>query len=135
MKLYMTYCSGQKDDSLKGTGIEVTPDVLYTSKRRIVPFMEMCKEMRVEWAIFSDLYGVWLHNEKHTWYAKGPDEVSGSEYQWLLNNFNSRLKNYESIYFYRPSEKMFHSLYRRLVNESELKDRIVFIQSIVQIRP
>jgi len=34
--------------------------------------MNRCKEKRVEWAIFSNLYGVWFPNVEHEWYEKNP---------------------------------------------------------------
>lgn len=57
MKIYIIHCSAKKDDSLKNTGRKLTPDKLYiaTPTQR---FMSKCKEKKVDWAIFSDLYGV-----------------------------------------------------------------------------
>jgi len=134
MRIYITYCSAQKNDALKSTGIEVTPDVLYLSKRRIQPFMETCKQKGVRWAIFSDLYGVWFSEEKHTWYDKSPDSVSEAEFKELLDNFDNRLAGYDEIYFYRPSPIYFHSLYRRLLQETRLRERIRIISSIYEIK-
>ena len=133
MKIYVTYCSAKKNDTLKDTGIEVTPDVLYTSKQRIKPFMDTCKQQGVNWAIFSDLYGIWLPEEKHAWYEKAPDDVSESEFKALLENFNDRLAGYEEIYFYRPSPVYFHTLYKRLLQETKLRERIRIISSIYKI--
>ncbi len=31
MRIYITHCGAKKDDSLKGTGRRVTPDLLYTA--------------------------------------------------------------------------------------------------------
>jgi hypothetical protein len=133
MKIYITYCSAQKNDALKDTGIEVMPDVLYTSKNRIQPFMQTCKRQGVRWAIFSDLYGIWLPEEKHAWYEKSPDNVSEAEFKELLANFDTRLAGYTEICFYRPSPIYFHSLYRRLLKETRLNDRIRIISSIYEI--
>lgn len=134
MRIYVTYCSAQKDDSLKNTGIGVTPDILYTSKKRIRPFMDKCKEKGVRWAIFSDLYGIWFPEEKHAWYEKSPDDVTESEFQALLENFDKRLQKYDEIYFYRPSTVCFHSLYKRLLNETKLRARVTLITSLLDIR-
>ena len=133
MKIYITYCSGKKDDSLKGKGIEVTPDRLYLSKRRIQPFISACKSKGVNWAIFSDLYGIWFPEEKHAWYEKSPDEVSETEFKDLLSDFDEKLSEYEEICFYRPSPVMFHSLYKRLLKESKMNERIKIISSFSQI--
>lgn len=134
MKVYITCCSGEKNESLKDTGIEVTPDILYTSKRRIQPFMQTCKQKGVRWAIFSDLYGVWFSEEKHAWYEKSPYDVSEMEFKVLLDSFNSRLSEFDEICFYRPSPVYFHSLYRRLLQETRLRERIRIISSIYEIK-
>jgi hypothetical protein len=134
MKIYVTYCSGQKNDKLKETGLEVLPDELYTSKR-IQAFMRACKHMGVRWAIFSDHYGVWFHDEKHGWYDKPPETVTEAEFKELLRNFDDRLAEYDEIYFYRPSPRYFHSIYRRLLKESSLRERIQLIGSINYVKP
>ena len=134
MRIFVTYCSAKKDDSLKNTGIEVTPDILYTSKNRIRPFMDTCREKGVPWAIFSDLYGIWFPEEKHAWYEKSPDDVTEYEFKALRENFDKRLQEYDEIYFYRPSPVYFHSLYRRLLKESKLRDRVKLISSIINIK-
>lgn len=133
MRIYITYCSAQKNDELRDINIEVTPDVLYTSKQRIRPFMETCKGLGVRWAIFSDLYGIWFPEEKHVWYEKSPDSVTEAEYKKLLANFDDRLREYNHISFYRPSPVYFHSLYRRILRDSTLADRIQIISSISKI--
>jgi hypothetical protein len=134
MRVFITYCSARKDDSLKGTRIEVTPDVLYIGKTRIQPFMRACRQQGVRWAIFSDLYGIWFSEEKHAWYEKSPDDVSAAEFKALLQNFDDRLAGYEEIYFYKPSPVYFHTLYRRLLKETRLSDRIRTISSIYEIK-
>lgn len=134
MRIYVTYCSRQKNNSLKDTGIEATPDILYTSRCRIQPFMETCKKTGVRWAIFSDLYGIWLPEEKHAWYEKSPDDVTESEFKALLANFDNRLQEYDEIYFYRPNERRFHPLYKRLLQETKLRDRLKLISSIIDLK-
>ena len=42
-RIYVTHCSGEKDDSLEGTGRAVAPDELYTSER-FVRFVRACRE-------------------------------------------------------------------------------------------
>jgi hypothetical protein len=134
MKIYITYCSAIKNDSLKDTGIKVSPEILYTSQNRIQPFMETCKRKGVRWAIFSDLDGIWFSEEKHAWYEKSPDDVTESEFKALLANFDNRLQEYDEIYFYRPNERRFHSLYKRLLQETKLHDRVKLISSIIKIK-
>jgi hypothetical protein len=96
--------------------------------------MDTCKEKGVRWAIFSDLYGIWFFEEKHAWYEKSPDDVTESEFQTLLANFDKRLQEFDEIYFYRPSPVYFHSLYKRLLNETKLQERVTLISSIFDIR-
>jgi hypothetical protein len=57
MKLYVTYCSGKKR-----TGFH-TPDMLYISDR-ITGFIERCRTVGVDWAIFSALYALFFPTEK-----------------------------------------------------------------------
>ena len=131
MRIYITHCSWKKDDSLKGTGRKVTPDELYISKR-IKGFMDSCKKGSVIWAIFSDLYGVWFPHNKHELYDKHPDTVTEEEFKALLKDFDKELQKYDEIYFYRNS-RFFHRLYRRIVNESRLKDKIRLFSSKYEI--
>lgn len=134
MRAFITYCSAKKDDSLKGTGIEVTPDDLYIGKTRIQPFMRACRQQRVRWAIFSDLYGIWFSDEKHSWYEKSPNDVTETEYRALLNNFDNKLGQFNEIYFYRPNPRRFHTLYERILRETSLIDRVQIIPSIHLIK-
>src|SRR3990170_6597493 len=99
MVIYITHCSAKKVDSLRGTGKCVTPDVLYsaTPLRR---FVRRCKEEKVRWAIFSDLYGVWFPKEKKPWYEKSPGLISDEECDGLVIDFDKKLGNYKTIFFY-----------------------------------
>ncbi len=114
-RIYITHCSAKKDDSLRGTGIEVTPDRLYTA----IPlqrFVKRCKEMDVEWAIFSDKYGIVFPWERIKWYDKHPNSVTPEEFRSLVENFVEKLSTYDEIWFYYNPGR-FHSLYRKLVEE------------------
>jgi len=122
MRIYITHCSAKKDDSLKHTGEKVTPDKLYTATF-IQRFIKKCKEKNVNWAIFSDLYGVWFPNIKHEWYEKNPDTVTEQEFRNLVNDFDQKLQNYDEIWFYYNPGR-FHRLYKRLLQETKLKDRV-----------
>jgi hypothetical protein len=122
MRVYLTHCSAKKDDSLKGTNRKVPPDRLYTSKRT-QRFMTRCKREGVEWAIFSDLYGVWFPYEKNGWYEKHPSRVSDAEFRVLLSDSDAKLSRYDEIWFYYHPARL-HRLYRRLLEESALRGRI-----------
>ena len=122
IRIYVTHCSAKKDDSLKHTGKKVTPHELYTATPT-QRFIDKCKRMGVAWAIFSDLYGIWFPDEKHQWYNKHPDRVSEEEFSYLVRDFEEKLSNYDEIYFYHNPGR-FHPLYRRLLNEVGIKDKI-----------
>ena len=96
-------------------------------------FIKRCQEQKVEWAIFSDLYGVWFSGERHEWYEKDPSKVSDEEFQRLVTNFDQRLKDYDVIYFYNNPGR-FHSLYKRLIKKSTLKDKIKMISHLSDIK-
>lgn len=122
MRIYITHCSAKKDDSLKNTGKKVTPDKLYiaTPTQR---FMSKCKEKKVNWAIFSDLYGIWFPDIEHEWYEKDPDTVTEQEFRKLVNDFDQKLQNYDEIWFYYNPGR-FHPLYKRLLQDTRLKDKV-----------
>ncbi len=56
-KIYLTHCSREKDAKLEKSGGTATPDRLYTSPS-LQRFIRYCKENGLDWAIFSDKYGV-----------------------------------------------------------------------------
>ena len=130
-KVYITHCSAKKDDTLKGTNKKVTPDKLYTATN-IRRFINKCNDKRVKWAIFSDKYGVWFPAIKHEWYDKDPNRVSEEEFDKLLKDFDAKLSQFDKIYFYYNPER-FHSLYKRLLNGTILKDRVRCITHVRQI--
>ncbi len=131
MRIYLTHCTGIKDDRLKGNKKFVGPDLLYTS----VPlqrFIKRCKTQQVQWAIFSDLYGIWFPNEKHPWYEKHPDTVTEQEMQQLVINFDDVLKDFSEIWFYN-NPAWFHDLYKSLLKSSSLSNKITIFSKIKEI--
>ena len=131
MRIYLTHCCAKKDDSLRTTGVKVTPEELYvaTPTRR---FMNSCKERSVAWAILSDKYGVWFPDVKHKWYDKHPDTVTPEEFERLVNDFDENLDPYDEIWFYYNPGR-FHPLYDRLLTRSSLEDRITRFTHISEI--
>jgi len=125
-RIYVTHCSSKKDDRYKGTGVAVTPDLLYTGRAK--GFMKRCKEKGVCWAIFSDKYGVWFPDARREWYDKHPSEVTPAEFATLLRDFDEGLADYSEIYFYanHNNARRFppSGLYARLLNQTALRDRI-----------
>lgn len=134
MRIYITHCAAMKDDSLKETATKVTPDRLYTSKRA-QGFMVRCNERGVRWAIFSDHYGVWFSDESREWYGDvvgDPNRVTKEKFGELVRNFDERLQGFDEIYFYyNPSR--FHRVYKSLLEETGLKDRVVKITHLWDI--
>jgi hypothetical protein len=132
LRIYVTHCGAKKDDSLKASNKKVKPDELYASIR-INRFMHVCKERKVLWAIFSDLYGVWFSDEEHNWYDKSPDDVSDNDFRNLVADFDRKLHGFDEIWFYyNPSR--FHALYDRLITDSSLKSRITRFTHLGQIQ-
>jgi hypothetical protein len=131
VRVYITHCSAKKDNSLRANGRRVTPDTLYTATPT-QRFMNRCKRTGVRWAIFSDKYGVWFPEVEHEWYEKDPRKVTDREFQALVADFNSRLIDFDQIYFYRNPGR-FHPLYQRLLRETSLRDRITLISHLSEI--
>lgn len=119
MKIFLTYCSGRKNDSLKNSNEAVTPDRLYTSKR-IQSFIQACRAANAFWAIFSDEYGVWFPGERKKWYDKPPDTVTPAEFEQLVSRAEKSLEKYELFFYGDPNDSKFHPLYRDLIER--LKD-------------
>ena len=114
-RLYITYCSGTKDNSLKSSNEAVTPDKLYIS-RRIERFADKCRAAGCKWAILSDKYGVVFSDDKIRWYEKAPDDVTAEEYKVLCSEFLQKTNDYEEIWFFYE-DNTFHPLHKRLINE------------------
>ena len=131
MRIYLTHCTGIKDDSLQFTGQSVGPDKLYTSIP-IQRFINRCQEKKVQWAIFSDLYGIWFPQQTHPWYDKHPDTVTKNELDKLVSNFDADLKDFSEIWFYN-NPSWFHRLYKTLVKRSSLSVRITLFSSLKNI--
>lgn len=91
LRIYLTHCSAKKDDKLKGTGLQVTPDRLYTSSRT-QKFIDRCKAAGVNWAILSDKHGIWFPDAKHEWYDKHPGKVTYEELRALVHDFETKLQ-------------------------------------------
>jgi hypothetical protein len=114
----LTHCSREKALELERTGTAVTPDELYTSES-LLRFIRFCKNNGLEWAIFSDRYGVVFPNEKISWYNKPPSEVTQEEFEELLKNFTTRLASYDEIHFYQRKGET-HPLFERIVAQGRL---------------
>ncbi len=98
-KIYITHCSATKNPIFKDTGVEIGPDKLYIATP-LQRFINKCKNEKVEWAIFSDKYGVWFPDSKNEWYEKKPDKVTEEEFYHLVKEFNRSLGCFDEIYFY-----------------------------------
>lgn len=128
MRVYLTHCSKEKNPELEITKAAVTPDQLYTNPE-IQKFMEECKKRHVNWAILSDLYGVFESNEHREWYEKHPETVTATEENAVIQNFDSKLDYYDEIWFYvRPAS--FHPFYQRVLSKTVLANRVRFFQDI-----
>jgi len=131
MRIYLTHCTAKKADSPRFGGERVTPDRLYRGKF-IEAFMRMCKQRGVEWAILSDLYGVWFPDVRHQWYEKHPRTVTETELRELVRDFDEKLGQYDEIWFYHNPGR-FHPLYKRLLSQTALRDRITLFSHTAEI--
>ncbi len=129
--VYVTHCSGEKDDGLKGTGRPVGPDELYTSAR-FVSFIRACRDAGVAWAVLSDEHGVWFADERREWYEKAPEDVSETEFHALVESFDAKLARFDHIHFYHEPGRL-HALYRRVIDASALRDRVELFTDIALI--
>jgi hypothetical protein len=128
-KLYFTHCCAKKDDSLKGSGKKVSPVQLYQA----IPtqrFMERCDEAGVNWAIFSDKYGLVFPQDRVEWCEKHPKKVKASEKKHLFKEAYTDLQQYDRIFFYYNPGRI-HPLYLELVEEMRRKG--VNIQEITHL--
>jgi hypothetical protein len=82
--------------------------------------MKTCIDNKVDWAIFSDKYGIWSKNDRRRWYEKPPDSVTNNEFNKLVIDFETKLENYDEIWFYYNPGR-FHKVYRKLLNSIDLK--------------
>jgi hypothetical protein len=130
-KFYITHCSAKKDPTLKESNIHVRPHRLYTATPT-QRFMKKCDEHGVNWAIFSDRYGVWFSKDRHQWYEKDPSKITESEFNQLVENFDRSLEQFDEIWFYYNPGR-FHKLYRKLIKNSKLKKRIKLFRHLDEI--
>ncbi|MCD6222112.1 MAG: hypothetical protein J7K12_00290 [Thermoplasmata archaeon] len=114
-RIYITHCSAKKDDSFRGTKKKVTPDRLYLATP-LQRFIKKCKDKGVDWAIFSDKYGVVFPHNKIEWYNKHPSKVKPDEFRDLVDDFVMKLSKYDEIWFYHNPGR-FHQLYKKLVEK------------------
>jgi hypothetical protein len=131
-QIFVTHCSGEKDDSLRGTGRAVGPDALYTSAR-FGKFARACRDAKVEWAVLSDRYGIWFADETREWYEKMPEDVTEAEFRALVKDFDAKLARFGRIRFYHEPGRL-HELYRRIIEASTLSDRIEMFTDLKVIR-
>ncbi len=130
-KIYITHCSAKKDPVLMDNKNRVTPDRLYTATPT-QRFMSECKNKGVNWAIFSDKYGIWFSNDLHEWYDKNPNRVTTDEFNQLVRKFDRSLSRFDEIYFYHNPGR-FHKLYKRLLKSSELRAKIKLVTHLNEI--
>jgi len=131
MRIFITHCSGKKDNSLKNTGKKATPEKLYLAAP-LQRFVNRCKDKKVSWAILSDLHGIWFPDVEHEWYDKPPNTVTEQEFKNLVNDFNQKLHNLDEIWFYYNPGR-FHPVYKRLVEETKFKNKIKMFTHIKEI--
>jgi len=132
MRIYLTHCSKDKSLLAKKTGERMTPDQLYTDAG-IQQFMQQCIKSKVNWAILSDHYGVFLPEESHEYYEKHPDTVSPDEEQKILKEFEFKLEDFDEIWFFiRPAT--YHPFYERVLRNNSLSGKIITFEDLNLIK-
>jgi len=121
-KIYLTHCTGIKDDSYEFSDTLLYPPQLYRASPT-QRFIACCKKKEVPWAILSDQYGIWFPGIKRKWYDKHPDTVTEAQFAQLLSDFDKNLKDFSEIWFYN-NPSWFHPLYQRIISQSTLNSRI-----------
>jgi hypothetical protein len=86
----------------------------------------------VNWAILSDKYGIWFSEDLHEWYEKNPSRVTGEGFNHLVGEFDTSLRQFDQIYFYYNPGR-FHTLYKRLLKSSELRNRVKLFTHLNEI--
>lgn len=132
MRIYLTHCSAEKNNALKGTAIATSPDKLYTNPD-LQAFMQRCLHHEVAWAILSDRYGVWFPNVKHEWYEKHPATVTEQESQQIVEQFDQDLQGYDEIYFFVRAAT-FHPFYQKVLSITKLAARVTQFSDLQMIR-
>lgn len=95
--------------------------------------MNKCKNAKANWAIFSDKYGIWFSDIEHKWYEKDPNKVTDEEFNVLVQDFNTKLKDFDEIWFYYNPGR-FHPIYKKLLVNNSLKDKIKMFTYISEIQ-
>jgi hypothetical protein len=101
-----------------------TAETISAVQRHLLVLARPARSRSDVWAIFSDKYGVWFPEIKHTWYETSPDEAL-PEFARLLSDFDEKMRDCDVIHICPNADgPRIHRLYRRLVIESRWKDRI-----------
>ena len=95
--------------------------------------MDKCKDAKVNWAIFSHNYGIWFSKDFHDWYEKNPNTITDDEFKKMVRDFDEKLHGFDEIWFYYNLGR-FHSLYKRLLDETTLKNKIKTFTHLEEIR-
>lgn len=132
MRIYLTHCSKEKDPAFKEPGNTATPDQLYI-ETGIQQFMTRCKLTGVNWAVLSDLYGVYQADEQYSWYEKHPDTVLPHEEERIIQDFNRKLNGYDEIWFYVRPES-FHPFYEKVLKRTVLAKRVQTFEDLELIQ-
>jgi hypothetical protein len=111
--LYITHCSKKKNS----INSETTPEKLY-SALYLQRFIKKCKEMKVNWGILSDKYGIVFPNQRIKWYELSPSFLlkHKAESRKLIEKLQQQLKGFDKIFFYHNPGR-FHPFYRYVIKK------------------
>jgi hypothetical protein len=111
--LYITHCSKKKNN----TNSKTTPEKLYSASY-LQRFIKKCKEMKVNWGILSDKYGIVFPNQRIKWYELSPSFLlkHKAESRKLIEKLQQQLKGFDKIFFYHNPGR-FHPFYRYVIKK------------------
>jgi hypothetical protein len=111
--LYITHCC-KKKNSIKTKTI---PEKLYSASY-LQRFIKRCKEMKVNWGILSDKYGIVFPNQRIKWYELSPSFLlkHKTEAKKLIEKLQQQLQKFDVIFFYHNPGR-FHPFYRYVIKE------------------
>jgi hypothetical protein len=111
--LYITHCSKKKNS----INSETTPEKLYSASY-LQRFIKKCKEMKVNWGILSDKYGIVFPNQRIKWYELSPSFLlkHKAESRKLIEKLQQQLKGFDKIFFYHNPGR-FHPFYRYVIKK------------------
>ncbi len=100
-------CSRCSKTKGKNTGDKIVPKNLYISSQNI-RFYQWCENNRFEYGILSDLYGLFMYNEKKEFYDVHPSSLSEDDFITLSEKIKGQMisRGFDTFIYYNSSPLM-----------------------------